>query len=51
MIKFETQEFLCFKDKTKYLEHFYGDYMKLPDEDKRYGHKIIEVDFGPYMDF
>lgn len=49
-VKFETEEFLSFKDRIDYLEHFYGDYMKLPDEDKRYGHKLIEIDFGPYSE-
>lgn len=47
-VKFETEEFMAFKDRIAYLEHLYGDYMKLPDEDKRYGHEIEAVDFGPY---
>ncbi len=32
-----------------YLEYFYGDYMKLPPEDKRGNrHSIVEFDFGKY---
>lgn len=32
----------------EYLTYFYGDYMKLPPEEKRNHHGCIEVDFGPY---
>lgn len=34
-IKFEGKEFFTFKDWNSYLTHLYGDYMKLPPEEKR----------------
>lgn len=46
--KFKSEEFLCFKDRKDYLEHFYGNYMKLPPEDKRNRHLLVKVDFGKY---
>ena len=47
-VQFETELFLSYKDKIEYLEYFYGDYMKLPPENKRGGHGIKNIDFGPY---
>lgn len=47
-INFEGEQFLSIKDAHTYLSYFYGDYMQLPPEDKRGGHNIIRVDFGPY---
>ena len=47
-VKFESQDFLSYKDKIAYLEYFYGDYMKLPPEEKRKGHSFKAVDFGIY---
>lgn len=32
----------------EYLKYYYGDYMKLPPEEKRYTHEFSEIDFGPY---
>ena len=48
LIEFENEKFLTYKDKTDYLTHLYGDYMKLPPEDQRGGHNLVEVDFGEY---
>lgn len=31
-----------------YLKNLYGDYMKLPPEDKRRRHQVAEIDFGVY---
>ena len=47
-VGFEGQEFFAFKERKDYLTYFYGEYMKLPPEAKRYGHKVIKVDFGKY---
>lgn len=48
-IKFEEKTFLAPKDYNEYLIHFYGDYMVLPPENKRYNrHNIKEIDFGKY---
>ncbi len=54
---FETSARLKFEDiylsapgeYIKYLEYFYGDYMRLPPEDKRGDrHSIVKFDFGKY---
>ena len=48
-LPFENTTFSAPKEYIKYLEYFYGDYMKLPPEDKRYNrHNIMELDFGLY---
>ena len=47
-IRFETEEFLSYRDYKDYLTHFYGDYMKLPPVEKRDRHELLKVDFGPY---
>ncbi len=47
-VKFETEEFLTYKNKTEYLEYFYGDYMQLPPLEKRDRHMLMDVDFGSY---
>ena len=31
-----------------YMTSFYGEYMTLPSENKRYTHEFDEIDFGPY---
>ena len=38
------------KNTDAYLSKRYGDYMKLPPEDKRHNHPPFELDFGPYGD-
>lgn len=48
LVRFESDDFFTYKDRLKYLEHFYGDYMKLPSEEKRNRHEMMKVDFGPY---
>jgi len=47
-VKFEDVEFLSYNEKEEYLTYFYGDYMKLPPEDKRNRHQRGSVDFGKY---
>lgn len=47
-IRFETETFLSYRDREAYLTHFYGDYHKLPPEEKRNRHLLMDVDFGPY---
>lgn len=49
-LDFEGLKFRVPNEYTKILERLYGDYMKLPPEDKRVAHNIVEVDFGPYTD-
>lgn len=45
-IIFEDYELACPKKHISYLKYFYGDYMKLPPEDKRYNrHNIINIEF------
>lgn len=47
-VKFETEYFLSYQERIEYLTYFYGDYMKLPPEEKRNRHLVRKVDFGPY---
>lgn len=48
-ITFEGYEFSIPSNPQVYLENLYGDYMKLPPENKRYNrHGILKVDFGEY---
>lgn len=42
-IEFEGCTFKAFKDHTAYLSNIYGDYMKLPPEDKRVTHHSFEA--------
>lgn len=46
LLKFEGEEFLCPLNYHIYLKNLYGDYMKLPPENKRKAHgiKIIKMD-------
>lgn len=44
MVKFEDMELPCPYKPERYLELIYGDWKKLPDVDKRYGHSSIIVD-------
>ena len=48
-VQFETEQFLSYKASKEYLTYFYGDYMKLPPEEKRNRHELKQVDFGPYL--
>lgn len=45
---FEDKKYMGFKKYDAYLSRVYGDYMKLPPEDKRHSHNIIVHSFGPY---
>lgn len=45
---FEGEEFYSFRDKEEYLTYFYGDYNKLPPENERNTHMLLNIDFGPY---
>lgn len=47
-VEFEDTKLLAHQDLDKYLTISYGDYMKLPPEDKRVGLHIIHIDFGKY---
>ena len=48
-IKFEDTVLSAPKGYEEYLKYFYGDYMKLPPEDKRYNrHNVLKLEFGPY---
>lgn len=48
-LKFEDDVFKCPSNYDEYLRIIYGDYMKLPPEEKRLkGHKITKVDFGDF---
>ena len=52
-IKFENLECMGPNNPKKYLTWTYGNFMKLPPEDKRYGHKIwiidTENDYSKYL--
>ena len=39
-IQFEGKEYTTFKNYDKVLRDYYGDYMQLPDEDKRISHDM-----------
>ena len=41
LMEFEGRMYSCLKHYDEYLSHLYGDYMKLPPEDKRKTHEII----------
>lgn len=45
---FDGHKFPGICDYDAYLKNIYGDYMKLPPEDKRCGHEITEVEFNNY---
>ena len=48
-IMFEGTELRGLLDNDAFLRKQYGDYMKLPPEDKRYNHGFLHVDFNkPY---
>lgn len=47
-ILFEDEKFMALKKSHEFLTEQYGDYMKLPPENKRRGHQIAELDFGKY---
>jgi len=42
-VVFEGQEFMSIKNKDAYLKSIYGDYMKLPPEEKRVAHHTFEA--------
>lgn len=42
MLPFEDREFLAIKEYDRYLKSVYGDYMKLPPEDKRHSPHTID---------
>lgn len=44
LMPFEGTEFYGIKDADEYLKHLYGDYMKLPPENKRHTH-LTEIEF------
>ena len=50
---FESTEFYGVHDADAYLSHLYGDYMKLPPEDKRvFKHNFHYINYNlPFRDF
>ena len=48
-ISFEKKEYLSVQNYHKYLEIAYGNYMKLPPEEKRITHNVEKLDFGNYF--
>lgn len=49
-LPFEGIALKCPKEYDKYLKMTYGDYMKLPPEEKRQNHKIVKISFGDNKD-
>ena len=45
ILKFEDKEFLCPKNYDEYLKYLYNDYMKLPPENKRINHSIVNIKY------
>ena len=43
--EFEGKKFFIPKNYDPYLKQYYGDYMKLPPEEKRVTHPIVEIKF------
>lgn len=50
-LNFENNQFSCPIMYKRYLQHFYGNYLKFPPENERYNrHNIVIIDFGNYKD-
>ena len=47
-IPFETITLSAPYDISRFLKFYFGNYMELPPLEKRKGHHIIKVNFGPY---
>lgn len=47
-VPFENRTFRVVADNDAYMKRMYGDYMKLPPEDKRETHYYTKVDLGLY---
>lgn len=47
-LTFEGCTYPCPHDVHKSLSNIYGDYMKIPDVDKREKHAYLQIDFGDY---
>ena len=45
-VQFESIQAPVFHDVESYLSNMYGDYMKIPPENKREKHMVIELKFG-----
>ena len=45
LVEFEGKKYKTFNDPIWYLEHLYGDYMKLPPIEKRFSHKPNKISF------
>lgn len=48
-VEFEGKKFFAPVGYKEYLHNLYGDYMKIPPEDKRERHIALKVDFGKYV--
>ncbi len=42
-VEFEGKQFMAFERYDEYLRSIYGDYMKLPPEDKRVSHHMFQA--------
>lgn len=49
-VRFETVSLLAPENITEFLEFYFGDYMKLPPEESRRGHHLMNIDYGIYND-
>jgi lipopolysaccharide cholinephosphotransferase len=49
-VTFEGRQYKSPQDTDAFLSHFYGDYMKLPPEDKRAAHEYEKVVFDTVSD-
>lgn len=47
-VPFEDRNYYIIKEYDLYLTSVYGDYMKMPPEDKRRTHEFIILEFGEY---
>ena len=48
LAEFEGTHYLVPEQTDAYLKHFYGNYMELPPEEKRFRPAPYEIDFGKY---
>ncbi len=48
--QFEDRSYMGFEDYDDFLSNVYGNYMKLPPEEKRVGHSKYKINFGKYYD-
>ncbi len=49
MVSFEGELYPILQEYDRYLTIGYGDYMKLPPENKRMTHNIVKLELGSYI--